>query len=78
MNEYENSYSLCFVRGALLVLESFIFWVINTLGAEWTQKLHVFTLNFIKDLAKSAVLPQISPTYVPNTMILKQIDGALS
>jgi hypothetical protein len=38
--------------------------------------MHVFTLNFITDLAKSGLLPQIAPKYVPNTIILKQIDGS--
>jgi hypothetical protein len=41
--------------------------------------LHVFTLNIIIDLTESGLLPQSAGAkYVPNTIILKQIDGALS
>jgi hypothetical protein len=48
---------------AILEDDKWIRRIINPLGAEYIQNLHVFTLNFIIDLVKGGLLPQIAPIF---------------
>jgi hypothetical protein len=53
--------------------------VVRCLNLQALNKLKIgMFLHSMLDLVKIDLLPQVAPKYVPNTIMLKQIDGALN